>query len=102
MTDEDWKAGFAKTIGVFLNGDALPWQDPAGHPVHSDSFFLIFNAHYEPIEFTVPAEDWGREWTAVIDTARSTAADATRSKPGDRLWIVDRSVLLLQRTNPSL
>ena len=32
MTEEDWQAGFAKTIGVFLNGDTLPWQDPARAP----------------------------------------------------------------------
>ena len=64
---------------------------------------MIFNAHDEPIEFTVPAEEWGQEWTAVLDTVHDDGrADATRRKPGDRLWIADRSVLLLQRTNPSL
>jgi glycogen operon protein len=103
MNDNDWQASYAKTIGVFLNGDALPWQDPRGHPVRSESFFLILNAHNEPIEFTVPAEEWGREWMAVLDTAHDDGrADDRRRKPGDRLWIADRSVLLLQRTNPSL
>ena len=34
MTDEDWDAGFAKSVGVFLNGDGIPDRDdrgPAGH-----------------------------------------------------------------------
>jgi glycogen operon protein len=101
MNDDDWKAGFAKTIGVFLNGDALPWQDPAGHPVHSDSFFVIFNAHYEPIEFTVPGEDWGREWSTVIDTAIGGPIQPTRAKPGDRLHVLDRSLTVLRRTDPA-
>ncbi|MGH8978128.1 MAG: glycogen debranching protein GlgX [Acidimicrobiia bacterium] len=100
MADEDWHAGFAKTIGVFLNGDTLPWQDPAGHPVRSDSFFLVFNAHHEPIEFTVPSEEWGHEWTTEIDTAIAGPIQPMRSKPGDRLHIVDRSFALLRRTDP--
>ena len=69
MSEEDWQAGFAKTIGVFLNGDDLPSQDAMGHPVRSGSFFLVFNAHYEPISFAVPPEEWGHEWSTVIDTA---------------------------------
>jgi glycogen operon protein len=101
MSDDDWQAAFAKTIGVFLNGDALPWQDSAGHPVQSDSFFLMFNAHYEPIEFTIPAEEWGREWSTVIDTAIGGPVQPGRSKPGDRLRMLDRSFILLRRSDPA-
>ena len=101
MTDDDWRAGFAKTIGVFLNGDALPWQDAAGHPVRGDSFLLLFNAHWEPIEFAIPAEQWGREWSTVIDTAIAGRVQPTRSKPGDRLKMLDRSFILLRRTDPA-
>jgi hypothetical protein len=47
MTSEDWNAGFAKSLGVFLNGDALPDPDRRGHRISDDSFLLLFNAHYE-------------------------------------------------------
>ncbi len=102
MTDEDWGVSFAKTIGVFLNGDALPWQDPRGHPVRSDSFFLIFNAHHEPIEFTVPGEGWGRAWEIALDTASDDLGhDSKPLKPGEQLHVVDRSLVLLHRlTSP--
>ena len=30
MTDEDWKTGYAKSLAVFLNGDALPDPDQRG------------------------------------------------------------------------
>ena len=30
MTDEDWQTGFAKSLAVFLNGEALPDPDPRG------------------------------------------------------------------------
>ena len=33
MSDEDWGAGFAKSLGVFLNGDEIPSVDAAGRRV---------------------------------------------------------------------
>jgi isoamylase len=30
MNDDDWQVGFAISLGVFLNGDALPDPDPRG------------------------------------------------------------------------
>ena len=69
--------------------------------MRGDSFFLLFNAHWEPIEFTIPAEQWGREWSTVIDTAIAGRVQPTRSKPGDRLKMLDRSFILLRRTDPA-
>ncbi len=37
MTDDDWQAGFAKSLGVFLNGEALPDPDPRGRRLRDDS-----------------------------------------------------------------
>jgi isoamylase len=69
MTDDDWKAGFARSIGVFLNGDAIPSVTPRGEPLVDDSILLLFNAHFEPVEFVLPDEPIGRRWVRVIDTA---------------------------------
>ena len=33
MTDEDWGAGFAKSVAVFLNGHGIPGRDPRGQRV---------------------------------------------------------------------
>lgn len=30
MTPADWNTGFSKSLGAFLNGDALPDPDPEG------------------------------------------------------------------------
>src|SRR5215203_4475499 len=54
MTEEDWESGFAKSIAVYLNGHGIPDLDVRGQRVTDDSFVLCFNAHYEPIEFTLP------------------------------------------------
>jgi glycogen operon protein len=101
MNDDSWNSPFAKTLGVFLNGDALPWQDPRGHPVTSDSFLMLLNAHHEPIDFVVPSKEWGGEWRVVLDTQYVVpGAEPTPYKPGDRVAVIDRGFVLLQRTSP--
>ena len=39
---------------VFLNGDAIPEPDAAGRRITDDHFLLLFNAHTEQIDFTLP------------------------------------------------
>src|ERR1700710_1079771 len=51
MSDEDWQHGFAKSLGVFLNGEAMESLDERGEPVRDDSFYVLFNAHHEPLPF---------------------------------------------------
>jgi glycogen operon protein len=68
MTEEDWESGFAKSVGVFLNGDAIPDPDPRGEKITDDSFLVFFNAHYEKLPFTIPDRDWGDRWVVVLDT----------------------------------
>jgi isoamylase len=67
MTDEDWQASFGRAVGVFLNGKAITTLDERGEPITDDSFYLLFNAHYEPLTFTLP-EAWGGPWVKAIDT----------------------------------
>ncbi len=69
MSDEDWGAGFAKSLGVFLNGRAIPSTNERGEPVVDDSFYFMFNAHHEPLEFTVVDSKWAERWTVVLNTA---------------------------------
>jgi len=68
MTDEDWNNTFARSIGVYLNGEALPYPDARGEQIVDDSFYILFNAHYEAIRFRLPAGRWGERWAVAIDT----------------------------------
>src|SRR6202453_4474096 len=77
MTHEDWGAGFAKSVAVFLNGHGIPDRDARGQPVLDDSFLLCFHAHYEPLEFLLPPADFGTQWRTVL---HSGAEDATASE----------------------
>lgn len=67
MTTEDWQEGFAKSLQVFLAGDLVS-IDQRGQPVVDDDFYVLFNAHYEPLVFTIPSRKLGLKWQKVIDT----------------------------------
>jgi glycogen operon protein len=41
MTDKDWVAGHERSLGVFLNGKAIPGHDERGKPLLDDSFLLV-------------------------------------------------------------
>lgn len=76
MTDEDWGTGFAKSVAVFLNGHGIPYLDARGQRVLDDSFVLCFNAHHEPIEFTLPPTEFGDQWRIVVDTGADEVAES--------------------------
>ncbi len=69
MTDDDWQNAFTRSIGVFLSGEGIPAPDERGQPIVDDSFFILFNAHHEPMPFRLPTGPWGDRWEAVIDTS---------------------------------
>ncbi|MGO4754962.1 glycogen-debranching protein, partial [Streptomyces sp. 2MCAF27] len=54
MRQRDWQAAHAKSLTVFLNGSAISEPGPRGERITDDSFLLMFNAHHEPLDFTVP------------------------------------------------
>ena len=99
MSDEDWGAGFAKSLGVFLNGDEIPSVDAAGRRVLDQSFYLIFNAHWEPVEFILPPEIWGQSWTRVLDTRNgdAPAEDNWQRAAGTKINIESRSLVVMSR-----
>jgi isoamylase len=77
MDDEDWRVGHAKSLGVFLNGEQMDSTDPRGDPVVDDSFYILFNAHHDRVDFTTPAEEWGKGWIKVLDTFDAAAGEET-------------------------
>jgi glycogen operon protein len=86
-------------LGVFLNGEGIHYLDARGQQVRDDSFYVIFNAHSEPMTFTLPGEQWGRRWTKVIDTAEGDEPGSVEVKAGDTLEVESRSVVLLMRVD---
>src|SRR5262245_40976664 len=71
MTEQHWQEGFAKSLVVFLNGQAIHGLSPQGEPVVDDSFALLFNGHHEELSFTLPRRECGGRWRVEIDTSAS-------------------------------
>jgi glycogen operon protein len=94
MRDADWHNGYAKSLAVFLNGEEIASPDPRGRRVRDDSFFILFNAHFEPIRFALPRGGYGQRWRRVIDTAEPVPRFYSA---GGQVPVADRSLTLLQK-----
>src|SRR3954447_2958966 len=99
MTEEDWDSGFAKSMAVFLNGEGIREPDLRGDPIVDSSFFLLFNAHFEPLEFTLPDIGAGERWEVAVDTAAPMLGDAEvrTVKTGEPVEVDARSILVVRR-----
>ncbi len=96
MAENDWQQGYAKSLGMFLNGATIPNPNPRGEPVTDDDFYLIFNAHHDLMAFTLPSREWGEQWVLELDTdvGWTTGEDVLRG--GKRLQVQARSVVVLR------
>ena len=95
MAPEDWDSGFGRSVGVFLNGNGIRGMDRRGGRVVDDSFLLLFNAHDETLDFTVPSEEFAPGWTCVVDTAgMPDSAEAT--KAGEVIPVPAKGLVVLQ------
>jgi glycogen operon protein len=90
MADEDWDAGFARSLGLYLNGEAIHTSDDHGQRVVDDSFLLLFNAHHEPIEWTVPKVCPGLE--LILDTTGADGGSPDAADPDEGFTMPGRGV----------
>ena len=95
MQDADWDTGFARALGVLLNGRAMPDPDPMGHPVVDDTFLVLFNAHHGATRWTLPDVPGARGFERVLDT-RSDRIGEPRAVRTPRLVMAPRSVVVLE------
>jgi glycogen operon protein len=99
MSDEDWEAGYARSVAVFLNGEAIREPDARGEHVTDDRFWLLLNGHHEAIGFTLPDVGAGERWEVEIDTHAPMLDDAEHRsvKTGEAFDVEARSVVLLRK-----
>jgi len=96
MDQEDWDNAKARTMTLFLNGDALPETDEHGNPVIDDSFLILFNAYSDAIKFTLPSAAYGKEWTSVVDTD-VPLAEPHKYAAGSTINVEAHSLVVLTR-----
>ena len=94
MDMEDWSNTHAFSVMIYLNGSDIPETDWYGNQKVDNNFILIFNAHYEPIMFTLPDERYGKKWRLVVDTHNPKGPELNY-EAGFAITAQSRSFLLL-------
>ena len=94
MDMDDWQNTHAFSMMIYLNGSDIPEVDWYGNRMVDNDFILIFNAHYEPIMFTLPDERYGRKWQLVVDT-HNPNEPALSYEAGFMITAQSRSFLML-------
>jgi glycogen operon protein len=90
MTDADWTNPTSKTLAIALDGRQIADEDG---DTSRDRLLLLLNAHYEPVDFTIPAGV--ARWSVVLTT--DEPKDISELGQGDTVTVRDRSLLLLHR-----
>lgn len=94
MDMDDWSNTHAFTVMIYLNGSDIPETDWYGNQMVDNDFILIFNAHYEPIMFTLPDEQYGKKWRLIVDTHNPKGPELNY-EAGFAITAQSRSFLLL-------
>ncbi len=98
MTDDDWNAGYAKSLALRLAGDAIAERDQKGRPIVDDTLLVLLNAHHTSLAFTLPAHKRGIRWHPVLDTAllEGNGKQVIGFKGGEQYEMEARSIAVLR------
>ena len=98
MSEENWSHDYAKSLGVYLNGNELRMIDIEGNKVLDDSFYIIFNAYHGPLDYVLPPEKFGKVWFKVMDTSEDCISeDGISFKAEEKINVTGRSVVILKQ-----
>jgi glycogen operon protein len=98
MTQENWLHDYAKSLGVYLNGHGIRTVGPKGEQIIDDSFYVIFNAYHDRLDYTLPPRKYGKQWTKIIDTSKSMMTTEEGSFAAGEVIVVEgRSVVVLKQ-----
>ena len=97
MSDEQWRDGFARSLAVFLSGRGLDERDERGRTIVDSDFLILVNAHYEAVEFKLPAQPEDARWRLRIDTTNAKFEKEERVfAPGDTYALQGRALALFE------
>lgn len=98
MSEENWNHDYAKSLAVFMNGKGIRTVDPKGQRTIDNSYYVMFNAHYEALDFTLPPVKYGQVWTKVLDTHDGFFEEkGPEFEPSFVIRVESRSVVLLEQ-----
>jgi len=98
MNEGNWNNDFAKSLGVFLNGKAIPSEGPKGERLVDNNFYIVFNAYDGELPYVLPSEEFGSTWVKVIDTHENffNEENGQAFAPEETITVQGRSVVVLK------
>ena len=98
MSEEHWNNDFAKSLGVYLNGRGIHSVGRKGQHIIDDSFYIIFNAHHESLNYTLPLRKYGRQWEKILDTSSLDIGNKKIYDAQEVITAEGRSIVILSHT----
>ena len=98
MEDADWTAEGARVIGMYLNGHGIAGKDATGNPVVDEHALLYFNGGPDPVEVSLPTEEYSQSWDVAIDSAASAPENSPLPAGSSRTLEGHSVVVLMQHT----
>jgi glycogen operon protein len=86
-------------MAVYLNGEGIHEPDVRGQRIVDDSFLMLFNAHHEPIEFSLLGADYAEKWEVVLDTADHLEERADELSSDGTITVADRGTIVLRKVS---
>jgi isoamylase len=95
MTEDEWNAGWVRSLAVMFNGQTLNSVDEMGRTITDDTFLILLNSSHEGVTYTLPTGPHGHHWQMVFDTSDLTTPFKSGEMNGSR-EVYARSVVLLR------
>ena len=98
MTEEEWNAGWVKSLAVMLNGQTLDQVNEMGQRVSDDTFLVLLNSSHEGVTYTLPEGPHEHGWAMVLDSS-DLDEPFKEQQVKDQLQLNPRSVVLLREVS---
>jgi glycogen operon protein len=99
MTEDEWNAGWIRSLAVLFNGETLDTVDEMGRQLIDDTFLILINSYHDPVAYKLPPTPNNRNWRNVLDTGNLESPFSNGPVEKD-LEIAGRSLRLLREARP--
>jgi len=97
LTEAGWADPARRTLGMLLDGEAIPETNAHGERVRGDTLLILLSADGRSVPFTLPQSRHGSGWEQLIDT-NDPEAPAHVVPGGTRLTLAPHSARVLRLT----
>ncbi len=95
MENEHWQNDMARSLAVYLNGHGIRSLSEEGTKIEDNSFYIMFNAYWEPIHYKLPSDKYAISWVKMLDTKLDSIAEHAAYQANEKITVEGRSVVVL-------